>query len=294
MNLNPKKNLRTFDHFANIKFKQDPNFNNKELICTYPKLDNKTLLYIESILTNQECDDLIKKSAPHYQTLSHEFMKDERDSNRVLADDEQFAKVLYDRIFSVLSQDMDLQPCGFGVKGKWKPVKINSCFRYNQYEEASTGFKPHRDATFIEHEDIRSILSILIYLNDDFTGGHTVFYSTGNRTKDQLVSDEMKVGYSILFDYKPKKGSVLIFDHNMIHAGLQLELGTKYIIRSDIIFQRIERPITYDYSWRLHPDFIEAIKLYREAMNQELDGNLEQASILYQKELAIRQCHIEY
>ncbi len=134
----------------------------------------------------------------------------------------------------------NIKPCGFGTDGEWKFDSINECFRYNQYISPSIGFKAHRDATFIENEDTRSIFSILIYLNDNFSGGDTVFYDAlGTRSKEDLVNDEMNKGFVELFRYKPKKGSVLIFNHNIIHET--------YVIRSDIIFKRISRPITYNY-----------------------------------------------
>ena len=89
----------------------------------------------------------------------------------------------------------------------------------------------------------------------------------------------MKKGYRERYTYKPKKGSVLIFNHNMIHEGSRLVEGTKYVIRSDIVFKRISRPVAYNYDWRKHPDFLEAINYFRKAMNCELDGDLENASI---------------
>lgn len=75
----------------------------------------------------------------------------------------------------------------------------------------------------------------------------------------------------------------------MIHEGEKVLIGTKYVVRSDIVFKRICRPDLYDYSWRTDPDFLLAIDYFRRAMNCELDGDLESASIYYHKELAIRQ-----
>lgn len=57
------------------------------------------------------------------------------------------------------------------------------------------------------------VLSVIIYLNDDFDGGATLF-----------LNDKIKV--------KPKKGSVLIFpcDMRTIHKGTKVTSGTKKII----------------------------------------------------------------
>ena len=57
------------------------------------------------------------------------------------------------------------------------------------------------------------VLSVIIYLNDDFEGGSTIF-----------LEDKVKVN--------PKKGSVLIFpcDYRTIHKGTKVKSGTKKII----------------------------------------------------------------
>lgn len=300
--LSRKKYLRTFDNYANIKFEIDLHFNQDNIIYHDKESLNvktkKTLFVLENVLTNQECDNLIKLSDPHYAKLDDEYKIDERDSYRVLADDTYFSDVLYSRIQKYLHDDniinKDIKPCGFGIEGKWTPLKINNCFRYSKYVKDSYGFAPHRDATYIENENIRSILTILIYLNDDFEKGNTIFYKTlQKRQTYQTVSDEMKGGYVERFRYKVKKGSVLIFDHNMIHSGEDLinsNSKSKYLIRSDIVFQ-CERYENYKHDWLSNKYFLEAIELYREAFNQELDGNLEASSKLYQKALALRQFH---
>ena len=67
----------------------------------------------------------------------------------------------------------------------------------------------HVDST----ENGHFVLSIIIYLNDDFEGGSTLF-----------LEDKVKVN--------PKKGSVLVFpcDMRTIHKGTKVKSGTKKII----------------------------------------------------------------
>ena len=76
------------------------------------------------------------------------------------------------------------------------------------------------DQQFAEHVDVGSLasakryLSFLFYLNDNFTGGQTLFYPTTTIT--------------------PLKGSVLVFPPMWMypHAGLPVETGNKYIMSS--------------------------------------------------------------
>lgn len=69
----------------------------------------------------------------------------------------------------------------------------------------------------------------MIYLNsarDNFTGGRTLFYK--NQTDD-----------NILAEYTPHEGDLIIFDHNIWHKGEMVNQGEKYVMRSDVIYQKI-------------------------------------------------------
>ncbi len=94
-------------------------------------------------------------------------------------------------------------------------------FRIKRYN-SGTGeqFDTHVDACNLESS--KRYLSMLFYLNDDFTGGETVFLPG---EFDQL-------------EVKPKKGSVLMFPPTWQypHAGLPLITGTKYIMSTYMNF----------------------------------------------------------
>lgn len=296
--LNAKKNLRTFNKIETVKFCEDKLFNKKNIKHFVPNVNTKkSLYYLENVLTQNECLFLIEQSRQKYSSLTEEFSVEEREGNRLLAIDSNFAEILYDRIKEYIEIDNkieNIKPCGFGVAGKWEPLCLNNCFRYNQYISPSIGFTAHRDATFIENEDVRSVLTVLIYLNDNFDGGDTVFYDTfGPRSKEEIVSDEMSKGFIERFRYKPKSGSILIFNHNMIHEGQKLKKGVKYVIRTDVVFKRTLKPLNYNHKWKKNKDFLLAINYFRKAINYELDGDTINSSIFYQKELAIRQTHVE-
>ena len=63
-----------------------------------------------------------------------------------------------------------------------------------------------------------------MYLNEGFEGGSTRFIDCNND--------------DIYFDFVPKIGSVLIFEHPMLHSGELLTGGRKYSVKSDIIFTK--------------------------------------------------------
>lgn len=81
----------------------------------------------------------------------------------------------------------------------------------------------------------RSYFTLHLYPNDDTTsmegeeglrGGATTFYSWDDRQK---------------LDVEPKAGSVLVFQQrNMRHAGDEVLAGTKYTMRTDIMYEKIK------------------------------------------------------
>ena len=47
--------------------------------------------------------------------------------------------------------------------------------RIVKYEDGGH-FEVHKDGTFVVNDDVRSVFTLQIYLNDDFEGGNTIFY----------------------------------------------------------------------------------------------------------------------
>jgi prolyl 4-hydroxylase len=58
-------------------------------------------------------------------------------------------------------------------------------------------------------------MTLLLYVNDGFEGGQTTF--------DDLV-------------VTPERGMALVFRHDLFHAGEPVRGGTKYVLRSDVMF----------------------------------------------------------
>lgn len=75
-------------------------------------------------------------------------------------------------------------------------------------------FKMHKDGPWVE-DGLTSQLTLLVYLNEGFLGGDTVF-------RDMVVM--------------PKTGSALLFLHDTWHEGAALAEGTKYVLRSDVMY----------------------------------------------------------
>lgn len=75
-----------------------------------------------------------------------------------------------------------------------------------------------------------SRLTFLVYLNEDFGGGCTTFYTAGQRP-----------GHTEAHRVEPRAGSVLVFPHggdsgSLVHEGSNVTRGAKYVIRTDVLY----------------------------------------------------------
>jgi len=98
-----------------------------------------------------------------------------------------------------------------------QPVGANECIRFYRYQ-AGDFFKPHRDTHFMRSRDERSLLSVVVYLNDDFVGGQTDF----PEAQKQVA---------------PKPGRAAVFGHRMLHESMPIASGVKYAFRTDIMYR---------------------------------------------------------
>ena len=125
---------------------------------------------------------------------------------------------------------------------------INSRFRFYRYGPGDY-FAPHTDGSWpgsrvIDGElidnaynDRWSQLSFLLFLTDDYAGGATQFYvSKANPARPARQSEQADI-----IDVRTPVGGALCFPHGMhplhcMHGSQEITSGTKYIIRSDILF----------------------------------------------------------
>jgi prolyl 4-hydroxylase len=89
--------------------------------------------------------------------------------------------------------------------------QILECYRYQEGEFVA----PHCDAPQEISSDVWSNLALIVYLNDDFEGGETVFPRQGIKINPQI-------------------GTAVMFNHSILHEGAKVFQGLKYIIRTDV------------------------------------------------------------
>lgn len=173
-----------------------------------------SLFSIPSFMSQDECAAQIAETeqrgfgpAPITTGLGFVMMPEVRNNTRVMVDD----PVLAERLWLRLRERTELEN-----SGGWQPIGLNERFRYYRYD-VGQAFRWHHDGAFIRNASEQSLLTFMVYLNESFSGGATEFEQT------QVV---------------PRVGDALIFRHGLRHQGAEVTRGTKYVLRSDVMFRR--------------------------------------------------------
>lgn len=172
--------------------------------------DESYWLYeIDNLLTPEECDIVIKEAynkgfeQSTVYTNGSSVLADTRNSNTCWLDNNVN---IANKISSVVNKLVDY------------PLENQEALQVVKYPPGGY-FNLHHDATDYDGPLKDRIITFLIYLNDDFTGGETEF---------------PQINKKII----PKKGKAVIFwttDNNSnilpksLHAGVPVKSGTKYI-----------------------------------------------------------------
>ena len=94
-------------------------------------------------------------------------------------------------------------------------------FRFYRYVTAEH-FGAHHDGCVSRGDTEVSKMTFMVYLSDVELGGETIFYSDGR----------------VQFEVRPGTGKALIFDHLRMHEGAAVRKGTKYVLRTDVMYRR--------------------------------------------------------
>jgi 2OG-Fe(II) oxygenase superfamily/WD domain, G-beta repeat len=192
--------------------------------------DNKfTCFIVPSLFSKEECGNLLtQKIKSAFEKAISNYPTYYRNNDRLQIDDELLANSLFAKIENYLPNVIDTNSTIKSENGKWQLSKLNERLRYCKYS-TNQYFHRHLDGIHYRSADEQSKLTFMIYLNgaNDFEGGRTLFYET-------------KSAKEILASYIPQQGDLIIFDHNVWHEGEVLTKGEKFVLRSDILYKRID------------------------------------------------------
>lgn len=166
---------------------------------------------VEALLSPAECAALLaepREWLPATVNRAEGRAVDERvrDNSVAVLREPALATDLFERVRPRVPETIS----GKTVVGIHVPVRI---YRY----QVGQRFAVHQDQSYSPDERTRSLLTFMVYLNDDFGGGETQFMDL----KRTIV---------------PKTGTALLFQHKLLHSGEAVTSGTKYVLRSDVLY----------------------------------------------------------
>jgi predicted 2-oxoglutarate/Fe(II)-dependent dioxygenase YbiX len=132
-----------------------------------------------------------------------------RNNSRAIRDDPALAADLWQRLRQHVPPFLD---------GR-QAIGINQRVRFYRYDPAQY-FGGHVDGVFRRGNGEESRLTLMVYLNDDVTGGETAFADT------VIV---------------PSTGLALLFRHELFHEGRPVTAGVKHVLRSDVMYGPVGR-----------------------------------------------------
>lgn len=208
--------------------------------CQVEKIDvskwegkDKYVMRIDGILTLEEAKALIKFTEEDrgYEVVKlntgngKEILCPEiRKGYRAIVDDVSIAQELWRRVSIVLSDDETFHTASFTGRIGLKAVGLNERLRFLRYDPGDY-FLPHGDGYYMREDcSERSFVTFQLYLNEGFEGGATRLLLARDCSSD--------MGYDVV----PKTGSVLLFQHDTLHEGSLLVSGTKYAMRTDVMY----------------------------------------------------------
>ncbi|WCM99926.1 2OG-Fe(II) oxygenase [Acidovorax sp. GBBC 1281] len=128
-----------------------------------------------------------------------------RNNQRAMVESASWVALLWQRLSQVELSEIE------GARAVGLPKDL----RFYQYTPGQR-FKMHKDGPWQEG-GLTSALTFLVYLNEGFEGGATDFKT---------------------FQVQPTQGMALLFIHDTWHEGGTLVQGTKYVLRSDVLYAR--------------------------------------------------------
>lgn len=173
------------------------------------------LFTVPDLLTPAECRALIDWSeslgyddAPVSLAGGPVQRPDLRNNGRVIVDDAARADWLWARLASFIP------PTRAGLA----PIGLNERLRFYRYQPGER-FRWHTDGYYRRPSGERSLLTLMVYLNEVDAGGWTEF---------ETIS------------IYPITGQALVFDHMLLHQGAEVTAGRKYVLRSDILYPTLD------------------------------------------------------
>lgn len=179
-------------------------------------------LRLDGAVAPSFCDELRGELARRgFAATGARYPRGYRDNDRLVFDDAQLAA----RLFAELAEALPAELSRDGAR--WRLCGFNERFRACRYRDGQA-FCVHRDGPCTPDEETRSWLTVQLYLDDaeGMSGGRTRFYA----------DREGKEPWAAI---RPRRGTVIAFDHRAWHDGEAVTGGEKHVLRTDALYRRL-------------------------------------------------------
>jgi len=221
-------------------------------------LDNK-IFTIDHFLTNDQCKFWIDRGEEKRFNPSpisggghgRTGREDPRTSQFVVFVDQEKADDMWSEVIKFLPANLTHLTKTADITSDenaklWSPVGINPRMRLYKYEKGQA-FPEHIDYKMFRYVwrnkrkyKQQTFMTLLIYLNDDFTDGETGFWTQhdviGVKEHCRFLRGIEDKPHQLVV--KPQTGMALISDQNIIHEGIPPGKGVKYVLRTDIVYEK--------------------------------------------------------
>jgi hypothetical protein len=176
---------------------------------------------LSNVLSAAECKFLIDEIEKiGFQPLNETNSLEIRNNTRYCKIDEKLANTMFNRIKAHVPSTIQIDHT------TWQVCGLNEMLRFCKYKPGQF-FKRHCDGQFQRNENEKSLFTFMVYLNDipNDCGGETRFY-------DFIKSENI-----VTAQFQGQTGYAIIFDHDILHDGNELQKGVKYVLRTEIVYR---------------------------------------------------------
>lgn len=224
-----------------------------------PEYAGKFAVLIHDLLSPAECKALLQAaeqtSAGEWEGAmvnvgmgQQKIMTDIRLCGRIIWDTPEVVDALLTRIRPHLPSDIVTLNNAAGITGAgpvkrketYQMTRLNERLRFLKYTSGMY-FREHQDGSYITPDGSEiSFMTAHIYLNGQDDGEVVQDSNTEDSQKPLKGGATRFFGYrDAVFDVSPATGACLIFQHRALHhSGEEVEQGTKYTIRTDIMYRK--------------------------------------------------------
>jgi leukotriene-A4 hydrolase len=230
---------------------------------------------IDELMSESECDSTLaaidqSASLSFWNSAGRENLSARlfRNADTIEVQSALLADELWSRISSIfpvpdiLIRDESDHDWERELVGVWTAKSLNSDMLFAKYP-CGGYFAPHTDGRAVHDFNRRSFYSVIIFLNSipQGCGGGTKFFEQKSTESLKLSACQnywVADPSMLLGEIFPVAGRMLIFHQSLVHEGVAPTSGHfKYIIRSDIMFERSPPLCSL-------PTDIDAYRIYRE------------------------------